>query len=213
MPRPARFATQEIILIDLSVRGAGIRHHKKLLPQTKGVLTFRLERRHHEIPCIVARSRLELVKQGDKTLQIFRSALGFEALEESLDSIRAAIRKRVERAITRQKADALGQPELMNGIDESSGAIPIDLLASWMETRPFIRCSLDKNGRWKYERAESSEQPPEGFTVSAEETDKEIDLLKMTYEKARPDQRKLIKIFAQLALSDPSDEPRGRYEP
>jgi len=218
MPRPARFATHEVILVDLSVRGAGIRHHVKIAPNTRGTLRFRLERQVHEVPCHLFRSRLELVKQGDKTLQIYRSALRFDALgkeedEDGLDTVREALRKRVERAIRRQQADAFGDPELMSGTEESSGAIPVDLLASWMESRSYIRCTLGRDGRWKSERVDNAEQPLNGFTISAEEGDREIALLRSTWEMADDDQRKLIRIFAQVALTDPSDEKRGRYEP
>lgn len=219
MPRPARFATHEIILIDLSMKGAGIRHHVKIDPHTKGLLRFRLERQHHEVECMLTRSRLELVKQGDKTLQIYRSALRFEAIkqieggDDGLESIREAMRKRVERAVRRQQADAFADPQIMSSIDESSGAIPTDLLASWMESRRYIRCTLDRNGHWKSERVDSAEQPINGFTVSAEERDREVALLRKTWELADDDQRKLIRIFAQLALTDPSEEKRGRYEP
>lgn len=219
MPRPARFATHEVILVDLSVRGAGIRHHVKIAPGTKGLLRFRLERVYHQVECQLSRSRLELVRQGDKTLQIYRSALRFEALgnedeeETALGTIRDALRKRVERAIRRQQADAFADPELMSGTEESSGAIPVDLLASWMESRNFVRCTLDKDRRWKCERVDNAEQPLNGFTISAEEGEREIALLQKTWERADQDQRQLIRIFAQIALTDPSDEKRGRYDP
>lgn len=218
MPRPARFATHDVILIDLSVRGAGIRHHVKIAPNTNGVLRFRLERQVHEVPCQLSRSRLELVRQNDKTLQIYRSALRFDSLGEEregdgLDSIREALRKRVERAIRRQQADAFGDPSLMSGTDESSGSIPVDLLASWMESRNFIRCTLGRDRRWKIERVDDAEQPINGFTVSAEEGEQEIAVLRSTWERSDENQRRLIRIFAQIALTDPSDEKRGRYEP
>ncbi len=217
MPRPARFATHEVILTDLGVRGAGVRHHQTILPNTRGTLRFRLERQYHEVQCELTRSRLELVKQGENTLQIYRSALRFDAMgqgeEDQIGSIREALRRRVERAVRRQQADAFGDPELMSGTDESSGSISVDLLASWMETRHFVRCVLDETGRWQCDRVEITEQPLNGFTVSAEEGEREIALLKKTWELADEDQRKLIRVFAQLAISDPSDEKKGRYEP
>jgi hypothetical protein len=219
MPRPARFATHEIILIDLSVRGAGIRHHVKIAPNTKGLLRFRLERQYHEVDCVLTRSRLELVKQGSKTLQIYRSALRFEGMgrdddeDDGLESIRTAMCRRVERAVRRQQADAFGNPGLMGGIDESSGAIPVDLLTSWMESRRYVCCTLDRAGHWNCERVDNAEQPISGFTVSAEEGEREIALLRKTWEVADESQRRLIRIFAQLALTDPSDEKRGRYDP
>jgi hypothetical protein len=217
MPRPARFATHEVILVDLGVRGAGIRHHVKIAPGTRGLLRFRLERQVHEVECTLGRSRLELVRQADKTLQIYRSALVFEAMSDAggdrIESIREALRKRVERAVRRQQADALGDPGLMGGTDESSGAVPIDLLASWMETRHFVRCTLERAGKWKWDRVDSADQPINGFTVSAEEGEREIALLQKTWEAADENLRALIRMFAQLALTDPSDEKHGRYEP
>jgi hypothetical protein len=219
MPRPARFATHEVILVDLGVRGAGIRHHRKIAPGTRGQLRFRLERQYHEVECALVRSRLELVRQGDRTLQIYRSALRFEAMraaettEDGLESIREALKKRVERAVKRQQADAFGNPELMSGTEESSGAVNIDLLASWMETRHYVRCTHDRAGHWKTERVDTPDQPINGFTVSVEEGEGEIALLRETWEAADTDLRALIRMFAQLALADPSDEKRGRYEP
>lgn len=213
MPRPARFATYEVVLIDLSLKGAGIQHPNQIPPGTRSTLRFRLEREYHEITCSITRSKLQLVRQGTKTLQIYRSGLQFVGLEGEADTIKDALRKRVQRAIARQQADAFANSEAMKGVEESSGAIPLAALASWMETRPYVRCVLEKNGRWKTEKVDSPEQPPNGFTVSAEEGEKEIDLLRRAFEKASEEQRRLIRMFAQITLHDPSDEPRGRYEP
>jgi hypothetical protein len=213
MPRPARFATYEVVLVDLSLKGAGIQHPNQIPPGTKSTLRFRLEREYHELTCEIKRSKLQLVRQGANTLQIYRSGLQFTGLEGQIETIKEALRKRVQRAIARQQADAFSNAEAMNGIDESSGAIPLAALASWMETRPYVRCMLERNGRWKSEKVDSPEQPANGFTVSSDEGDKEIDLLRRAFEKANEEQRRLIRVFAQITLATPSDEPRGRYEP
>lgn len=213
MPRPARFATYEVVLVDLSLKGAGIQHPNQIPPGTRSTLRFRLEREYHEITCEISRSKLLLVRQGTKTLQIYRSGLSFVGIEGEAETIKDALRKRVQRAIARQQADAFANTDAMKGVEESSGAIPLAALASWMETRPYVRCVLEKNGRWKTEKVDASEQPPNGFTVSSEEGEKEIDLLRRAFEKASDEQRRLIRMFAQITLHDPSDEPRGRYEP
>lgn len=213
MPRPARFATYEVVLIDLSLKGAGIQHPNQIPPGTKSTLRFRLEREYHELTCEIKRSKLQLVRQGSKTLQIYRSGLQFSGIEGQIDTIKEALRKRVQRAIARQQADAFANAGAMNGIDESSGAIPLNALASWMETRPFVRCMLERNGRWKSEKVDTPEQPANGFTVSSDEGEKEIDLLRRAFETANEEQRRLIRVFAQITLAETSDEPRGRYEP
>jgi hypothetical protein len=213
MPRPARFATYEVVLLDLSLSGAGIQHPNQIPPGTRSTLRFRLEREYHELTCEIRQSKLQLVRQGAKTLQIYRSGLQFVGLEGQTETIKEALRKRVQRAIARQQADAFANSEAMNGIDESSGAIPLNALASWMETRAYVRCVLERNGKWKSEKVESPEQPASGFTVSSDEGEKEIELLRRAFEKANEEQRRLIRVFAQITLAEPSDEPRGRYEP
>ena len=212
-PRPGRFASHDVVLIDLGTGGAGVRHQAKIAPGTRGVLRFRLERIDHEIECRLGRSKLELIKASDRTLQIYRSGLTFTAFDQSAQGIREAIRKRIHRAVLRQQADAFANPGIMSRMDESSGAIPKDLLATWMEARPYIRCTLDERDRWKQERVRDTTQPENGFTVSAEEAPAEIDLLCQTYLGAPDDQRKLIRLFAELAVREPSAEPRDRYRP
>ncbi|MDX1583027.1 MAG: hypothetical protein R3338_05430, partial [Thermoanaerobaculia bacterium] len=123
------------------------------------------------------------------------------------------IRKRIDRALLRQHADAWGDPSVMKGIEESSGSFKIDLLTSWMDKRPFIRCELDQRGRWTKQQVAEPSQPKNGFTVSVEEDKSEIDLLRKTYEIATPEQRNLIRLFARLALDEPSDVPRSQYSP
>jgi hypothetical protein len=209
-PRVAKFATHDIIIVDLSTSGAGIRHQAKIAPGTKGILRFRLEREHHEIECTIARSRLELVKSKDKTIQIYRSGLNFVGASGANTSIREAIKSRIQRAVARQQADAYANPHV--AFAESSGAIPLDLLASWMESRPFIRCTLER-GRWTQQKVDEPDQPSEGFTVSVDESPAEIQLLCKTYERANPDQRTLIRMFAMIAVTEGSDEPRGQFSP
>lgn len=213
MPRPARFATFEVVLVDLSLKGAGIQHPNQIPPGTRSLLRFRLERESHEITCEIKRSKLQLVRQGTKTLQIYRSGLQFVGIEGEAETIKDALRKRVQRAIARQQADAFANADAMKGVDESSGAIPLAALAAWMETRPYVRCVLEKNGKWKSEKVDVPDQPPVGFTVLADEGETEIDLLRRAFERANDEQRRLIRMFAQITLSEPSDEPRGRYEP
>lgn len=209
-PRLAKFATHDIVIVDLSTTGAGVRHQAKIAPGTKGMLRFQLEKEHHEVECTISRSRLELIKSRDKTIQIYRSGLQFVAASGPHSSIREAIKNRIQRAVARQRADAFADATL--SASESSGSIPLDLLASWMETRPYIRCTL-VGSRWTQQRVDESDQPENGFTVSAEEAQGEIQLLCKTYERATPEQRTLIRLFAKIAVSEPSDVQRGQFLP
>lgn len=213
MPRPATFGIHQVVLADVGSLGAGIRHADQISPGAEEMLTFRLEREQHSVRCVLRRSRLLLVNVGESNAQIYHSGLQFVGVEESSDSVRQAIRKRVDRALLRQHADAWGDPSVMKGVEESSGSFKTDLLTSWMEKRPYVRCTVDRRGRWTREQVEDRAQPQNGFTVSIEEDEKEIRLLMKTYEIADAEQRNLIRLFARLVLEEPSDVPRSRYSP
>ena len=76
----------------------------------------------------------------------------------------------------------------------------------------FVRCTYDR-GVLRRALVQSSEQPQDGFTLLADETFELIDLLCRTYLSADEEERRLIRIFAQLSVSDPSDTPRDLFAP
>ncbi len=213
MPRSATFGSHRVVLADVGSTGAGIRHSEQIAPGTVDQLTFRLEREQHSVCCILRRSRLELVDVGNRKTHIYHSGLQFTALAGSTEGIRNAIRKRVERALLRQHADAWADPSVMKGVEESSGSFSTDLLTSWMNTKPFIRCHLDEKRRWKQERVDDPSQPEAGFTISAEEDEADIVLLRRTYEHASQEQQNLIRLFARLSIESPSEISRTRFQP
>jgi hypothetical protein len=139
--------------------------------------------------------------------------LQFAAVTGCPESVRVAIRKRVERALLRQHADAWADPSVMKGVEESSGSFSIDLLTSWMNRKPFLRYLRDTSGRWQKERVDDPTQPDKGFTISIEEDQNDIELLRRTFEIADHEQQNLIRLFARLAIEEPSDVPRSRFSP
>lgn len=212
MPRAATFGSHKVVLADLGSRGAGIRHSEQLSPGMEDILAFRLEREQHAVRCVLRRSKLELVNVGNTNAQIYHSGLQFAAVDAS-ESVRIAIRKRIERALLRQHADAWADPSVMKDVmDESSGSFSTDLLTSWMNKQPFVRCTLDR-GRWRKERVADPTQPLVGFTVSVEEEEREIELLCRTFEESDKEQRELIRLFASLAITEPSDVPHEHFSP
>ena len=59
----------------------------------------------------------------------------------------------------------------------------------------FIRCDFIA-GRWLRTPTSKGDQPPEGFTISAEEEPDQIERLCSAYERADLPGRKLIRTFA-----------------
>lgn len=208
VPRPATFGAHKVVLIDLGCRGAGIRHEQRILPGTTAKLSFRFERTQHEVPCQLRRSRLLLDDAGESRSRVYHSGLEFTDIP---GSIRNAIQKRIDRVLRRQHADAFGDPSYVE-MEESSDSFSTEALAAMMQRKPYLRCSYER-GRWKREGAEDAAQPDNGFTILVDEDPHEVDLLCQTWEAADREQRKLIRLFATLALQEPSEVPRSRFRP
>lgn len=214
MPRPARLSGANVVLSDVSIVGAGIQHHVQIPKNSILQLAFRWEKQELEINCRLARSRLELYSQGETTLRIYHSGLVFLEGEEEGNDLRGVIEKRVVRALEAQKADAYAVEAALKSVTDSSGAINLNLFFPLFaeSQRDFIRCTYE-HGRWKRETVPSPEQPENGFTVSAQESPDEIDLLCKTFLAADYEERRLIRIFAHLSVAEPSPEPRDKYLP
>ncbi|HXG58392.1 MAG TPA: hypothetical protein VNL91_05180 [Thermoanaerobaculia bacterium] len=214
MPRPARLGTFNVVLSDVSVAGAGIQHHVQIPPSLILPLVFRWESQHLELGARLVRSRLEYFTRGETTLRIYHSGLLFVDRDASGADIRDVIARRVTRALNRQIADAHAVSFADRQAGDSSGGVNLNQLFPLFTPvgRGYIRCTLER-GRWKKEWVDTPEQPESGFTVSAGERQEEIELLCRTYSAAGYEERRLIRIFAQLSINEPSEVPRDRFWP
>jgi len=106
----------------------------------------------------------------------------------------------VERALDAQRANARG--------------IPATAAASFQTGKGtnFLRCDFIA-GRWLRTPTSKGEQPPEGFTISADEEADQIERLCSAYERADLPGRKLIRTFAALSISRAEGIPTRRYTP
>ena len=74
-----------------------------------------------------------------------------------------------------------------------------DLGAAARANEPFLRCRLHA-GRWMREITSSREQPPDGFTISAAETEDQVTLLQLAYEESDEEERNALREFAAVSL-------------
>ena len=74
-----------------------------------------------------------------------------------------------------------------------------DLGAAARSNEPFLRCRL-RGGRWTRDITASRDQPPDGFTISAAETEDQVTLLQLAYEEADDDGRTALREFAAVSL-------------
>lgn len=214
MPRPARLSGVNVVLSDVSIVGAGIQHHVQIPKDSILQLAFRWEKQELLIECRLVRSRLELFSRGDTTLRIYHSGLVFVEGEEKGKDLRGVIAKRVSRALETQKADAYAVEDALKSVTDSSGAINLNLFFPLFaqSEHDYIRCTY-AHGRWHEERVTSPEQPENGFTISAQESPEEIELLCKTFVAADDEEKRLIRVFAYLSVAEPSDVPHDKYIP
>ena len=74
-----------------------------------------------------------------------------------------------------------------------------DLGAAARSNEPFLRCTLHA-GRWTREITATRTQPPDGFTISAAETEDQVTLLQLAYEESDADGRRALREFAAESL-------------
>lgn len=213
MPLPARLGAANVVLSDVSITGAGLQHHIQLHPGEIGPLTFRFEKQQITLDCTLVRSRLEVVRHGETMMRIYHSGVAF-ASGSAMDLLRKTIEKRVTRALDRRKSDFYGDPLSDRAATDSSGALNLNAMFPLVaeRLRGYIRCEL-VDGVWHRDWSREAEQPLEGFTISAMEVPADIDLLCQTYEIAAADERQLIRIFARLSVTEPSEVPSNRFVP
>jgi len=64
----------------------------------------------------------------------------------------------------------------------------------------FLQYLLTPGG-WKCRRALLPDQPEDGFTISANETQEQIDLLCSTYETGDDEAKRMTRMIAELSVT------------
>lgn len=169
----------EVSIVDLSLLGARLEHRVPLPVGGHGRIEFDCGGETISANCRVVRSRVE---RG-----LHRSGIEFDHLPpRARDTIRRVIELELRRAFDEQRRAA-----------RDVVLPPFDSMASI--DNGYVCLSFDAGG-WVRKRTHDPGQPAEGFTVSADETDSQIELLREAYERSDGEGRKLIQIFAQLSI-------------
>jgi hypothetical protein len=136
---------------------------------------------------------------GEQSL--YRSGLHIiESSRESFDALRELIAERVVRALEEQKANAKGIPPLAAYMYQPEKG---DLLR---------RCEYVE-GVWRKTETIRPDQPPNGFTVSADVDPKHLDMLCEAWESTTAEGRRLTQLLAELAVSKHEGVATRRYVP
>jgi hypothetical protein len=135
------------------------------------------------------------------------------AIDASLDGTPVAIlHVGINGALIEHYGRVNGQPAVLRFSWEeerievrcSVGASPeaIDDLGRPLRERRigYISCTF-RDGVWRRIETRSPEQPLHGFTVAAHESEEQLQLLRMAWEEADADGRRLLREFAAASLA------------
>jgi hypothetical protein len=200
-PLPAQFGDTKAKILEISVVGILLGHEGKIPAGTTHELTFEWHQQKIEFICRVMRSTLwRLAKRaGEKS--IYHSGLRImEARGDSLLRLREFLAERIIRALEEQKANARGIPPLAAYMYQPG------------KGELFRRCEWI-DGVWRKSETIRREQPPNGFTISADIDDKHVQILCDTWQSTTTEGRRLTQMLAELSIDPEEGIPVRRYEP
>ena len=180
-PIEGTFGDLSVMVVEVSVGGAKMVHDEHIKKGATAMLRF--EWRGH---------RLAVLSQITRT-DGARSGLHFL---ESNETIVKLVNEWAAEVLNAQQANADGNREA-NVVGDGT------LTAASAGARAlagFLQYHLTPNG-WKCHRALLPDQPEDGFTVSANESQEQIDLLCRTYEGGDAEAKKMTRMIAGLSLN------------
>ena len=218
-PVMARLGATQVVLVDLSVFGAGVEHHMPLTAGNRARLVCEIGDERVVAECRIVRSRLERFSVGSDGLTVYHSGLEFENLDDDVrEALKGIIGRFISRALEEQKLNARGimpqhdvakMPIFRRGgqltanskdVRESVGSSLLP--SSRMAADSGYVCYQFDNNAWRKKRTHDPGQPPEGFTISALEDVQQVELLCDAYARSDREGRKMIQLFAQLSIME-----------
>lgn len=229
-PLTARIGSQTAVLIDISLMGARLEHQTPLAVGNKLKLWFRWREDELFLDTVVVRCKLDRFSIGQDGLTVYHSGVAFQhASEASRLGLRGIIETQVIRALEEQKANARGDiPEWIQKmpIFQRGGMLTAsraELVKSFRDAIPLpasriaqssgYLCYRMEGRSWRKIRTRKPEQPPEGFTVLDNEDQEQLELLCEAYEQSDTEMRHLIRIFAEMSITEDDVIPPQRFQP
>jgi hypothetical protein len=213
----ARFGTMGAIILDITEAGARIEHFTRLDIRKMASFRFRWQQKDVETSAQVVSCRVHRFAHGDDGTTVYQSGLMFtDYVGNSATILREFVTTIVARSLAEQVANARGigpvterdMPVFRSGVVTGSGLerdqesvkrlIPASEVAV---DRGYLRCTLVEGVRWVKKWSRTADQPKEGFTVSAAEPPDHVDQLCENYRKGTEEERKLIRLLAQLSVA------------
>jgi hypothetical protein len=185
LPQPIDgwFGDFAVRLLDLSAVGGLLDHDEEIPDDSRALLRFFWQGAAIEVTA-------EIVRRHDH-----RQALRFIEECESLARMLDRSTREIQLA---QEANARGDREgnTIDGDQTLTAASAGRMLAGYIVWRLT-------DGGWKGRPALLPDQPEDGFTISADESDDQVELLCRTYETGDGESRRLTRLLAEMSVSPP----------
>jgi hypothetical protein len=174
------FSDFSVLIVEVSASGAKIVHDDEIPRGSRGLLRFSW--RGREVEILVQITRSEGARSGLHFLD--QSPVLLEMIADSASEVLRA-----------QQANADGD-RVRNVVgDETLTAASAGVRLS----SGFLQYRLSPDG-WKCHRVLLPDQPEDGFTVSANETQEQIDLLCSTYASGDAEAKRMTRMIAEVSV-------------
>jgi hypothetical protein len=190
-PLPATLGASPVSVMEIGVLGARVLHGEPLVEEHAD-LHFSWNDAAISMKCSVVRTF-----EGRDAHGGLQSGLHFlAAVEDSGDRLRAMLAELVVRALEKRRGDPGVQPSaIIDGDTTIRG-----------KDAAFL-CYRLEDGTWHRRRVFLPEQPATGFTVARTEDSDEMQRLCDVYAAADDEGRRLIRLFAELSVSNALEIP------
>ncbi len=188
-PIPATLATTPVSILEIGVLGARLQHSTEI-DDAYAELRFSYNGNEIHMKCELIRTMPGHTRYPDSGLQ---SGVRFlAAVGESGDRLREMLGELVSGEINarRQQGTAAFQATSVDGDNTVRG-----------KDAGFV-CYRFENSKWNKRAVFLPEQPSSGFTVAQSSDAEEIQRLCHVYEASDEEGRRLIRVFAELSVSD-----------
>jgi hypothetical protein len=223
----ARFGTVGAVILDITDSGARIEHFQRLELGRKARFRFDWQSNAVELEATVMSCRVHRFAHGDDGTTVYQSGLAFTNVAgDAALRLREMVAAIVARSLAEQVANARGigpvteknMPVFRSGTMTASGIEPAQQktakryvpAAEIVVDRGYTRCTLVNGRRWEVKWTRSAEQPEEGFTVLASEPADHVDQLCATYLQGNDDDRRLIRLLAEISVEKQEETPEPR---
>lgn len=207
-PLRASLDSVPVTLLEIGLLGAQLEHTRRIDGGRKGRLTFVWEDEEISINATVVRSEVSVARTESSGEMTYLAGVEFESTPDSSSAqIKRMISFLVTRSIEHMKANARGNAK---PVDDALALLstPAPFLETTSEVRRiYLCCRLDASGNWHRAEVLKPKQPPDGFTVPAEYSEDDITLLRESYEQGDEEERRMIRVCAEMSLASAEEVP------